>query len=287
MTSQVLPSSRLQVRVHAAVAPRRESATPYVSNSASASSAAVVHVVSSDPARITRLTQLFSSLAMSVRVFKTAADYIANAVPDRISCVILDLVLPDLDGLEVQNRLAGKDGPPVVFLSAHGDLHSGVRAMKNGAIDFLVEPFDFARLLAAVELAFAQDSKNRQERVERACLLRRWDSLTPREQDVFVFTVAGFLNKQAAAELGITENTFQVHRGRVMRKMKANSLADLVRMSTRLESLSRSPEWAGAANQSLAKLFVAQREGVAEAPSAMLPSCGNGFASAAALYAEA
>jgi DNA-binding CsgD family transcriptional regulator len=108
--------------------------------------------------------------------------------------------------------------------------------MKNGAIDFMIEPLDYNRLLAAVETAFAQDRRNRDERVERSSLLRRWNSLTPREQDVFQFTVAGFLNKQAAAELGITENTFQVHRGRVMRKMKAESLAALVRMSTRLES---------------------------------------------------
>ena len=112
--------------------------------------------------------------------------------------------------------------------------------MKNGAIDFMIEPVDYERLLAAVEIAFAQDRRNRHERIERASLLRRWNSLTPREQDVFEYTVTGFLNKQAAAELGIAENTIQVHRGRIMRKMKANSLADLVRMSTRLESFSRS-----------------------------------------------
>jgi FixJ family two-component response regulator len=114
--------------------------------------------------------------------------------------------------------------------------------MKNGAIDFMIEPIDYNRLLAAVLTAFAQDRHNRRERAERLSLLKRWGSLTPREQDVFQFTVAGFLNKQAAAELGITENTFQVHRGRVMRKMKADSLADLVRMSTRLESPGSIPE---------------------------------------------
>jgi FixJ family two-component response regulator len=114
--------------------------------------------------------------------------------------------------------------------------------MKNGAIDFMIEPIDYNRLLAAVLTAFAQDRHNRRERAERSSLLKRWGSLTPREQDVFQFTVAGFLNKQAAAELGITENTFQVHRGRVMRKMKADSLADLVRMSTRLESPGSFPE---------------------------------------------
>lgn len=123
-----------------------------------------------------------------------------------------------------------------MFVTARCDLNSGVLAMKNGAIDFMIEPIDPTRLLAAVEGAFAQERDNRRRRVERLSLLRRWDSLTPREQEVFHYTVTGFLNKQSAAELGITENTFQVHRSRVMRKMKADSLADLVRMSMRLES---------------------------------------------------
>jgi FixJ family two-component response regulator len=196
-----------------------------------------VNVVCNDAAQVSSLTKFFSSHSISVNAFRTATEYITNAGSDRIACVILDLNLPDISGLEVQSRLADREGPPVVFVTAHGDLNSGVCAMKNGAIDFMIEPLDYNRLLVAVETAFAQDRRNRHERVERSSLLRRWNSLTPREQDVFQYTVAGFLNKQAAAELGITENTFQVHRGRVMRKMKADSLADLVRMSTRLESL--------------------------------------------------
>jgi len=160
-----------------------------------------------------------------------------NATPDRIACVILDLNLPDIDGLDIQRKLAETGGPPVIFVTAHADILSGVRAMKNGAIDFMTNPFDCNQLIAAVEIAFAQDRKRRQERVERLTLLRRWDSLTPREAEVFHCTVAGLLNKQGAAELGIAENTYQVHRGRVMRKMEANSLADLVRMSTRLETM--------------------------------------------------
>jgi FixJ family two-component response regulator len=151
--------------------------------------------------------------------------------------VVLDLNLPDINGLEVQSTLADREGPPVVFVAALGDLNSGVHAMKNGAIDFIIEPIDHSRLLAAVENAFIRDRNNRRERAQRTSLLKRWRSLTPREQDVFQYTVAGFLNKQAAAELGITENTFQVHRGRVMRKMEADSLAELVRMATRLEPL--------------------------------------------------
>jgi FixJ family two-component response regulator len=111
--------------------------------------------------------------------------------------------------------------------------------MKNGAIDFLTDPIDYQQLMAAVELAFIEDLKNRNERIERSALLARWQSLTPRETEVFQHTVAGLLNKQAASELGVAENTYQVHRGRVMRKMQANSLADLVRMSTKLEPILR------------------------------------------------
>jgi FixJ family two-component response regulator len=196
----------------------------------------IVHVVSNDAIQVRSLAAFFSSQSIRIKVARSASELIRNARPDQTACVILDLNLADCNGLDVQSRLADVGGPPVIFVTAYGDLVSGVRAMKNGAIDFMVEPVDYDQLLVAVEAAFAQDSKSRQERVSRLSLLRRWDSLTPREQDVFRYTVAGFLNKQAAAELGITENTFQVHRGRVMRKMKANSLADLVRMSTRLES---------------------------------------------------
>jgi FixJ family two-component response regulator len=113
--------------------------------------------------------------------------------------------------------------------------------MKNGAIDFLIEPVDYDQLMAAVEFAFVEDLNKRKELLERASLLERWQSLTPREKEVFNHTVAGLLNKQAAWELGVAENTYQVHRGRVTRKMKANSLADLVRMSTKLEPILQKP----------------------------------------------
>ena len=219
--------------------PHRQGAYHSIPIDSGTSSEAIVHVVCSDSRRTRNLSDFFSSHSIHVSAFGTATEYIANPKSDQISCVVLDLELPDLSGLEVQTRLAYREGPPVVFVTAHGDLNSGVCAMKNGAIDFMIEPFDYNRLLAAVETAFAQDRRRHCERVERSFLLSCWASLTPREQDVFQYTVAGFLNKQAAAELGITENTFQVHRGRVMRKMKADSLADLVRMSTRLESLGR------------------------------------------------
>jgi len=201
----------------------------------------IVHFVGNDPARTKALTEFLVSKGMSVAIFKTAAEYTPGARDDRPACLILDLTLPDADGLELQSRLAGSGAPPVIFITAQGDPVSVVRAMKNGAIDFMLEPVDFGQLMAAVELAFAEDLKKRNERIECTALLTRWQSLTPRETEVFHHTVAGLLNKQAAAELGVAENTYQVHRGRVMRKMQANSLADLVRMSTKLESILPKP----------------------------------------------
>jgi len=224
-------------------------------------SAPIVHVISNDATRAASLAEFFLSRSIDADVFVTAREYIDKPRSERVACVILDLNLADISGLEAQSRLAERDGPPVIFVTASGDLNTGVRAMKNGAVDFMSEPIDFQRLLFAVELAFAMERTHRRDNVERLSLLRRWDSLTPREQDVFQFTVAGFLNKQAAAELGITENTFQVHRGRVMRKMRADSLAALVRMSTRLESmdcLEKKGEWSA---QAVTALLVKRPEG--------------------------
>ena len=201
----------------------------------------IVHLVRKDSTGTKRFTEFFVSNGMSVAAFRTATEYLAAGRDDRPSCLILDLNLPDIHGLEIQRRLAGSGAPPVIFVTAHGDPVSVARAMKNGAIDFLIEPVDRVQLMAAVELAFAEDLKNRTDRIESTALLTRWKSLTPREREVFHHTVAGLLNKQAAAELGVAENTYQVHRGRVMRKMKADSLADLVRMSAKLEPILRKP----------------------------------------------
>ena len=237
MPPQAVPFPRFQQGFQAPQTPRRQGAHHLTPIESTASSDTIVHIVCNDADQVSILTDFLSSYAINVHDFRTATDFMSSARSERTACVILDLDLPDISGLEVQSRLADKEGPPVVFVTAHGDLNSGVRAMKNGAIDFMIKPIDCDRLLAAVEIAFVQDRNNRRERVERSSLLRRWNSLTPREQEVFQYTVAGFLNKQAAAELGITENTFQVHRGRVMRKMEAGSLPDLVRMATRLEPL--------------------------------------------------
>jgi FixJ family two-component response regulator len=201
----------------------------------------IVHIVSNDPVGAKRLARFFLSKGLTAACFRTAAEYIPAQRDNRPACLILDLVLPDLDGLEIQSRLLGSGAPPVVFVTAQHDPVSVVRAMKNGAIDFLIEPIDYDQLMAAVESAFVEDLSKRKEHLERTSLLVRWQSLTPRETEVFHHTVAGLLNKQAASELGVAENTYQVHRGRVMRKMKANSLADLVRMSTKLELILQEP----------------------------------------------
>jgi FixJ family two-component response regulator len=198
-----------------------------------------VYVVSSDLTKESRFTELFRSYDVGVVSFGTAAAYIEAKREDQMACLIVDLDLSDISGLEFQRRLANTGAPPVIFVAADGDPASCVRAVKNGAVDVLLEPVDPKELLASVELAFARDQRGRSERLERVSLLKRWRTLTPRETEVFHHTVAGLLNKQAAAELGVAENTYQVHRGRVMRKMQAGSLADLVRMSMKLESVFR------------------------------------------------
>jgi FixJ family two-component response regulator len=201
------------------------------------SSETIVYIVSDEHAERKRLIEIFESQGIGVIAFRSVREFRVTTKDDRTACLILDLNHPDVNPLELQSELAQSGAPPIIFLTAYSDLITGVRAIKNGAIDFLVKPVDYCHLGAAVELAFAQDRQNREERIERTSLLTRWQTLTPRETEVFKHTVAGLLNKQAAAELGIAENTYQVHRGRVMRKMEANSLADLVRMSTKLEPI--------------------------------------------------
>jgi FixJ family two-component response regulator len=195
-----------------------------------------VHLVRDDISGAQKFAEFLRSKGLSVVVFETAGDYIAER-DDSGACLILDLNLPDCAGLELQSRLAGRGAPPVIFVTAHCDARSVVQAMRSGAIDVLIEPVDYDRLLASVRRALREEQKIRNERIERTCLLARWQSLTHRETEVFQHTVSGLLNKQAASELGIAENTYQVHRGRVMRKMNAQSLADLVRMSTILEPI--------------------------------------------------
>jgi FixJ family two-component response regulator len=157
------------------------------------------------------------------------------AKPSGPSCLVLDVSLPDINGLDLQSSMARTDHPPIVFISGHGDVPSSVRAMKAGAIDFLTKPWRDEDLLQAVRAALEQDRKQRRNKADMIELEGRLATLTPREREVLPLVARGLLNKQAAAQLGISEVTLQIHRGKVMQKMKAASLADLVRMAAKLD----------------------------------------------------
>jgi FixJ family two-component response regulator len=194
----------------------------------------VVFIVDDDASICAALSQLLSTFALRTVTFDSAAAYIGYPKPDVPSCVILDLSLPDMNGLELQSQSDGH-APPVIFITGQGDIPSSVRAMKQGAVDFLTKPFDEADLMRAVYSALAMDGQARSRRSGLAALRARFVTLTARERDVFALVTSGLLNKQAAAELGISEITVQIHRGRLMQKMEADSLAALVRMAGMLE----------------------------------------------------
>ena len=154
--------------------------------------------------------------------------------PDSPACLVLDLQLPDISGLDLQRELAEAGGPPIVFISGHGDIPTSVRAMKAGAIEFLPKPFSDQELLAAIDSAIAKDQEARRSRADLAELRKSYARLSPRERDVLPLIVAGLTNKHTAARLGVAEITVQVHRAQIMRKMAAPSLPDLVRMAGKL-----------------------------------------------------
>ena len=194
----------------------------------------VVFIVDDDPQIRKSLSGLLESLEIANMVFGSATEYIAAKKPDAVSCLLLDVNLPDLSGLELQERLACAEHPPIIFITGYGDIPSTVKAMKAGAVDFLPKPFQPQDLIRAIRDAFDQEEKSRKQRAETAGLRGRYARLTPREREVLPLIVGGMLNKQAAAELGIAEITCQVHRGQIMRKMAAGSLAELVRMAVQL-----------------------------------------------------
>jgi FixJ family two-component response regulator len=180
------------------------------------------------------LRELFTSLGVASVTFGSVAEYVAYQKPDLPACLILDVELPDISGLDFQRQLGDAYHPPIVFITGHGDIPSSVRAIKAGAVDFLAKPFSQPDLMAAVDAAIVRDRHARLERAERARLRQRYSSLTPRESEVLPLIVSGLLNKQAAAELGISAVTLQIHRSRIMQKMAADSFADLVRMAGQL-----------------------------------------------------
>ena len=180
------------------------------------------------------LCSLLTSAGIDVAVFGSATAFLEADKPDAPACLVLDLELPDINGLALQKELADRDAPPIVFITGHGDVPSSVKAMKAGAVEFLGKPFGDEELLRAIDSAIALDRTVRLKRSEHAELRRRYERLTPREREVLPYVVAGFANKQTAGELGTSEITIGVHRGQIMRKMGARSLAELVRFADRL-----------------------------------------------------
>ncbi len=201
-----------------------------------------VQVVDDDESVRSALSRLFRATGHSVRTFESAQAYLAEASPEEPGCVVLDIRMPGMDGLTLQERMSAQGfNAPIVFVSAHGDISASVRAMKNGAVDFLEKPFEEDDLLGAVDRAIELDAELRERRSSNARFRRALANLTSREYEVMTHVIAGRLNKVIARNLDISEKTVKVHRGRVMKKMEARSLEELVRMAERAGVLAAKP----------------------------------------------
>ena len=188
-----------------------------------------VHIVDDDPSIQRSLRRLLESVGLTVECFSSAHDFIERYDPDVPGCLLLDVRMPGLSGLELQDHLRSQECMlPIIFVTGYGDVPMTARAMKAGAVDFLQKPFNDQELLEAIERALARNAQMRQEQSERRRVQARLQLLTPREREVLERVVAGKTNKEIAAEFGITEKTIKVHRARVMEKMQADSLAQLV-----------------------------------------------------------
>jgi FixJ family two-component response regulator len=194
----------------------------------------VVFVVDDDSRVRDALTTLLASAGLEVAAFASATAFLEADKPDAPACLLLDLDLPDISGLELQKELLERQAPPIVFLTGHGDIPSSVKAMKAGAVEFLSKPVGDDELLSAIDAAIALDRTARSQRAELSELKRRYERLTPREREVLPYVVAGLANKVTASELGTSVVTIAIHRGHIMRKMGARSLAELVRLADKL-----------------------------------------------------
>ncbi|SDF76928.1 MULTISPECIES: response regulator transcription factor [Bradyrhizobium] len=210
---------------------------------AEASAHAIVFVVEDDVSMRRSLTNLFQSVGLDVVAFGSAREMLQSKLPDVVSCLVLDVRLPGLSGLEFQTELAKANVHiPIIFITGHGDIPMSVRAMKGGAVDFLTKPFRDQELLDAVVAATERDRKRREDEQTIAKLKSLFETLSPREQAVMKLVATGLMNKQIAAELGLAEITVKIYRGHVMKKMRARSLADLIRMTETLGIRGNRPE---------------------------------------------
>lgn len=195
----------------------------------------VVYVIDDDTSTRESLKSLFSSVGLHVEAFGSAPDFFGKKLPDAAICLVVDVRLPGLSGLDFQVELTKANiDVPIIFITGHGDIAMTVKAMKAGAVEFLTKPIREQDLLDAVKLGLEKDETRRKGQKKTSIVRSLFESLTPREQEVIRLVTAGLMNKQIAAEMGVSEITVKVHRGNVMRKMKANSLADLVRMADML-----------------------------------------------------
>jgi FixJ family two-component response regulator len=198
-------------------------------------SAAIVFVVDDDSSVRKALARLLKSALLHVEVFAGAQEFLERPLPDAPACLILDVRMPGLNGLDLQSALAERNSSlPIIFVSGRGNIAMAVRAMKGGAVDFLTKPLNNQELLTTVRRALARHAQARQAGAELAGIRQRAQCLSQREREVMALVVSGLLNKQAGHKLGITEKTIKVHRAQVMHKMGANSLPELVRMAERM-----------------------------------------------------